>query len=666
MHLGILKKIIFSSFLYINFIQTGYASEFLKSNLVKNRDNKITWSKFSNDKLPSNSLNFALSNISEEYPIKVNFIEDNQLPLLVNLNEKKKELIIQSDKQFEENNVVYAEGNVLVLYKNYVLKADKLIYEKINQNVIASGNISLTFGNQSFEMADLQYNFINQKGSLYEVKGLINTKNFLKELNYEFTNTDSKPSEIIKVIKKNTALNTPLKVQNWFISTDKIEIDGNTWKSKKAFFTNDLLELNQAKLVFNSLEITPKNEDLIVNSSLNYLILDEKLSIPFWIGKRTINASEDQFLNRWKIGYDNLDKDGYFIGRKFDQIDLSENIFLNLEPQFLIERSFKGYTKSFVNNGASITSDKVKQESNFSDYFALNSQINGNIYNWNWEINKQLNSFDSKKFINAVRLKTKFNKEIYFLDSKWDISFFGVYRDRIWNGSLGESEIYAGYGSKLEKSNSWTVNGVSKTEKLSIGIGNFKGEALHSKNLINSKKSNLFYSLNQKFPILVTYPPNNFVDSSFKYIPKPVTKGLKLDTKLELYSSIYENGNNQNYIGFGIGPEVTFGNFKRKAFDYTKLSVIPIYRVKGGDSLFKFDQIADKFTLDIDFDQQIYGPIMLKSKATLNLDEDSENFGDFITSSISLNWKKRSYEVGIYYQPHNEEVGVAFTLFGFK
>ena len=122
-----------------------------------------------------------------------------------------------------------------------------------------------------------------------------------------------KKSTYIKVVKKNTALNTPLKVQNWFISTDKIEIDGNTWKSKKAFFTNDLLELNQSKLVFNSLEITPKNEDLIVNSSLNYLILDEKLSIPFWIGKRTINASEDQFLNRWKIGYDNLDKDGYFI-----------------------------------------------------------------------------------------------------------------------------------------------------------------------------------------------------------------------------------------------------------------------------------------------------------------------------------------------------------------
>ena len=42
------------------------------------------------------------------------------------------------------------------------------------------------------------------------------------------------------------------------------------------------------------------------------------------------------------------------------------------------------------------------------------------------------------------------------------------------------------------------------------------------------------------------------------------------------YASIYENGNNQSYIGFGAGPELTFGNFKRKVFDYTKFSLTPV------------------------------------------------------------------------------------------
>ena len=42
-------------------------------------------------------------------------------------------------------------------------------------------------------------------------------------------------------------------------------------------------------------------------------------------------------------------------------------------------------------------------------------------------------------------------KKINFLNTKWDKSFYGVYRDRVWNGSLGDAEIYLGYGSKLEK-----------------------------------------------------------------------------------------------------------------------------------------------------------------------------------------------------------------------
>ena len=69
--------------------------------------------------------------------------------------------------------------------------------------------------------------------------------------------------------------------------------------------------------------------------------------------------------------------------------------------------------------------------------------------------------------------------------------------------------------------------------------------------------------------------------------------------------------------------------------------------------MFKFDQIYDQFTLDIAFDQQSNRPLILISNASLNLDSDSKDYGDFINSKISLNWKKRSYEVRIFYQPHN-------------
>ena len=369
-------------------------------------------------------------------------------------------------------------------------------------------------GEQIFKMVSLEYDFNNKKGYLIEVKGLIKTDSLIDDLFANFESSAFDKIEFVDHIKKQKVLNTPDKVQNWIFTTDKIEIDGDKWKSEKAIFTNDLLELNQVKIVINSLEAYSIKEDLRLNSSLNYLILDDKVSIPFWLGKRTIQKSGQDFgaANTWNIEYDNLDKDGFFIARKLNSINLIDDFVLNLKPQFLIQRALNGNTKSFVEKGDSITGDKVKRDTSFTDYFALKSEINGTINNWDLEIEKEINSFDTDKFSGAFRLKTKLSKKINFLNSKWDKSIYGVYRERFWNGSLGEAEIYAGYGSRLEKQNNWEVNGINKTEVFSLGLAHLKGEELNGKNLVTSIKGNLFYSLDQKIPIKVDTPKNKFID----------------------------------------------------------------------------------------------------------------------------------------------------------
>ena len=63
-----------------------------------------------------------------------------------------------------------------------------------------------------------------------------------------------------------------------------------------------------------------------------------------------------------------------------------------------------------------------------------------------------------------------------------------------------------------------------------------------------------------------------------KYTPQPIIKGLSLDTRLEASYSFYENGEHQEYFGLGIGPELIFGNFKNKTFDYTRISLLPFYK----------------------------------------------------------------------------------------
>ncbi len=659
---GISKKVIFFSFLFINFLQPSKSFEFAKVNNNFNNQNK----KLIGSINPFEKPLFSSSKIYHDNTSYINLLQKNPDSFFVDKAEKQKELIIQSDKQSEINDVIFAEGNVSVFYGGKLLKADTLTYDKLNKKISAKGNISLELGDQFFKVAQLEYSFISEKGFLLDVKGSINTNTLIDELSLNFSSSDINKIESLLEIKKKEVLYTPNKVDNWLVYTDKITIDGGKWKSKKALFSNDLLESKQVKLAINALEVYPRDETLRFKSSLNYLIIDEKVSIPFWLGDRAFDFNNSQIDNRWNLGYENLDKDGYFIGRKFNTIEIYKDFTLDLEPQFLIQRSLKGYTKSFVNKDESITSEKVKRNTIFEDYFALKSQIKGKINTWDLSIDKNLNSLDFDKFSDAIRLKTELSKEIDLLDSKWEKSFYGIYRERVWNGSLGEAEIYSGYGSKLQKENTWFVDGIKKSEFLSLGLANITAEALNTKKLVTNLKGNLFYSLDQKFPINILNPKKKTIDISYKYIPEPITKGLSLNTRLEASYSFYENGDHQEYLGLGIGPELIFGNFKNKTFDYTRISLLPFYKFNSGESVFKFDQNYENFTLDISFDQQLYGPIILKSFGTLNLTNDSSDYGEFIDSKVSLNWKKRSYEFGIFYQPHNQSGGISFSLYGFK
>ena len=377
---GISKKLIFFSFLFINFLQPSKSAEFAKINKnINNQNTKFLWSSFFSEKILSISSKSFNHKTSHASLFKKNFD-----PFLVAKAEKQQDLSLESDKQSEINNVIYAEGNVIVSYRGKLLKADNLIYDKLNKKISARGNVKLISGDQIFKASKLEYSFISQKGYLLDVKGSINTNKLIDDLSSNFSFSDSKKIESLFGLKKKEVLHTPEKVENWLFLTDKMTIDGEKWMSKKAIFSNDLLELKQVKFAINSLEVIPYDDKLRFKSSINYLIFEEKVSIPFYLGDRTINKSGNffDFESRWNLGYEKLDKDGYFFGRKFNSIAISDDYFLDLEPQYLIQRSIQGYTKSFVKKDASITSEKIKRNTSFEDYFALKSQIQGKISDW--------------------------------------------------------------------------------------------------------------------------------------------------------------------------------------------------------------------------------------------------------------------------------------------
>ena len=195
---GIPKKVIFFSFLFINFIQPSKSAELSKINKnINNQKSKLILSNILSEKILSrNSKSF---NSKKSF---VNLLKKNFDSFLVAKAEKQQELIIQSDKQSEINNVIYAEGNVSVSFRGKMLRADNLIYDKSNKQINATVNIVLLLGDQLFKVSQLEYSFINEKGFLLDVEGIINTNNLIDDLSSNFSLLDSNKLENLVEFKK--------------------------------------------------------------------------------------------------------------------------------------------------------------------------------------------------------------------------------------------------------------------------------------------------------------------------------------------------------------------------------------------------------------------------------------------------------------------------------
>ena len=125
---GISKKVIFFSLIFINLIQQSRSADLEKINRSEN------------------NIETKLSNLKRS----------NKSELLLVVNSKKQnEIVIQSDKQSEINDVIYAEGNVSLSYQGKLLQADNLTYDKLNKEISANGIIVLIFGDQIFKVSEL-------------------------------------------------------------------------------------------------------------------------------------------------------------------------------------------------------------------------------------------------------------------------------------------------------------------------------------------------------------------------------------------------------------------------------------------------------------------------------------------------------------------------------
>lgn len=624
-------------------------------------------------------------------------IEDNNDN---NVKNKLTGLIIESDTQLRNDDQFFAEGNVIIRADNAVLKANSLEYNSKNKILIIRGEIHFKTVDQFLNASEIKYELANKKGYILNPYGSINfatlgtikisSDNYEKTIDFTekdkfirnvflnnsntlgFDDINLKRVENESLLDRFTSPKIKLdlnQMQKWRFQAEKIEIDNDKWISEELFLTNDPYNNPQVKIKNKNFVSINKDEQVYIKAKWSTLILDDKLNIP--IGPRRIKAGENQTV-RWGLGYDLDKKDGLYIIRSSDPIYLlNTNTKLDLKKEFYIQRAIQGKTKSFTKKNESLYSSKIKQNNKLSDLFGIEAVLQSNFYGFNLDSNLKFNSLDFSKLYETLTSKNELSRNL-FEENRNDFSktskftLFLNYREKIWNGSIGEREILSAYGLKINKQNNWKTNKTIKSSEIALAYGNYQANKKSSlEEVISRDRLNIFLERSHSYPIWEK-GESKLINKEFIYSPTVIQEGLRLNWKTKVDFYRYSDDNFQNLLTFKIGPELTLGSFKKKYFDYTKLSLYPKFTIAKGNSPFDFDQAVDNNIIEMSYHQQIAGPVTLKISSQYNLDVNSTKFNEVSNLKYEVAWNRRAYNFSAYYNQDQKTGGINFKIYSFN
>lgn len=719
------KRIIFYLFLF--FFLSSIESAATKNKIKQNKN--LEYSKIQNDEyFPFKINEYDTSILREEQfnvPQKINYFFYYLIANLENESfEDKKELPsvdIVSDKQTAQGSKILAEGNVIIRTNNSVLSADKFSYDKELEIMIIEGDIKFKSENSYLESSNIKYDFKNSKGYILNAYGSIDFQNLSKisvssksnnfvdedfndykepkevkfnnssniKLGNIFRKYDEKQSFAKRLINQTLEVNFNSVVNTRFIAK-KININDNIWSSENLTITNDPFNEPQLIIKNSNFRTIFNDENTKVRSRWSTAVLDDKLPIP--LGPRRIDVDKNQNF-KWGNGYDKAKYDGFYLFRRFSKIKFNSlnDTELDLTSYFPIQRIITRKTSAFPNNNDLVISPKIKKDAQFLDYLGLGAFLKSEWDNSKFITRFNANSLDFEKLDKAIEIESFFTLNLLkeesenseelakeqeenpykFIDNftkSKDLTFFGSYRDKTKNGSLGEILVKSAYGVRYDVFENSVKNNLRIFSDRTYSIGNYESSSrLDPGNLINKNRVNLSFKKGYEFPIW-KLEVDGFINKNYKYSPIVIPQGLYWGIEGNLDFFRYEDSDFQDLFQIKTGPKLIIGEFKDNFLDYTELSITPRFRFNRGKSPFNFDQIVDNKVIEFKASQQIYGPLLVNFSAEVSLDKKESNNDALINPVLDLSWNRRAYSINLFYNLDSEVGGLNFRIntFNFK
>ena len=437
-------------------------------------------------------------------------------------------------------------------------------------------------------------------------------------------------------------------ISRWRVQADRITLEANGWRAERMGFSNDPFTPAQTRIDAEGVIARDQpNGDLLISARRNRLIVEDSLPIP--VSRRQLIQKEEEVENRWVLGIDNDDRDGLFLGRTLKPIGLGASTELSLEPQLMLQRA--------IDAGSGSSPDDA------GDLFGLEAKLLGRYDNVRLRAEADISSFSGVDFLDNSRYWGSVGRS-FQLGRLGEVktNLFGAHRYRTWNGSLGSTDIQGAYGLYGEKRGEWEDGDSRHSYLLRGAVGAYNSERYGDNALLHAGRASLFGSLTSTIPLWSGSTAELTPLAAYRYSPVAVVPGISLNTNVNATAAIYGSNSHQESLSFSGGPTLTLGTFSKPFLDFTQVSLIGGGTLRNGASPFEFDRIVDFGTMGIGVTQQIVGPLLLSTGVNLNVDPGSRYYGEMINSNIELRWQRRSYDLGVYFNPYEGVGGVRFRL----
>ena len=596
-------------------------------------------------------------------------------------------------EQQEFNNktqIVTANGKVVVRFNKAILNADRLTVDLKTKLAVAEGNVVLVRGKQTLYGDRFNYNFEDDRGSVVAARGDIYQPTLVKDLNATTKATSATPAgeknfpepllsdrlrqdQPVSNIKNTGSSGVTIgsdrpidgqpiikssgSINRLRFQADKVDFAGDKATAEKIRITNDPfsppeLQIKADRAQFKT--INSEEDEVTINNGR--MTIENKFDVPLMKDRFVLNKNgKDSNLFSlgipFNIGIDADERGGIFIESSFYPV-FDPRFRVTVTPQYFIQRAISNLT--FID----------------SSVFGLRTNIEGDLTpDTTIQASSSLASFNLNKFSSNLRAKASINKNISLLNLPHKLTGEAVYRERIFNGSLGYQEVESSFGGILTLPNIPIGNtGINFDYQASAQIITANTDR---QNLLKPIRSNDLTALNRYqvatnlskgFRLWEGASLSPDRPEAYNYSPTPVVPYLQLNTGIKGILSSYSNGESQSAIGYNVGIQGQIGNFSKESFDYTGFNLNYFQQIRGNNSSpFLFDRVADNRLLSAGINQQISGPLRAGIQASINLDT-----GKQVSTDYYLEYSRRTYNFIIRYNPTLQLGSIGFRLNDFN